>query len=307
MHFLVPRAAFLRNEEGEIEVKSLNIASPTREARALLNTYRDFINETYGLASPTDSARARLVRLSEPTRRIPFQQACMAPTGNSLLASIHQRLAMARDAGEKFHGPTRLRDDLRLLIAHSIRQEFDEGRIRNRDDVVAFLEREGLKITRLRRDSLTVEIPGFQDYFPAAQKQDGRVRLQGILFCETFDVAHVTQKEKSPLPASDKPQNPETAQTLMDRLEVLKERRATYHQSRYRLSSTSDKPHSGESLPSYLDRTLGNEAMSQSQKALHIRQRQTRKRRRKRRYRDVRQVIWHETIWSQEAHCGRRL
>ena len=167
MHFLLPRAAFLRDEAGEIQVKSLNIAPPTREARRLLNTYRDFMNETYGLASPTDPARARLVSVSDPGHRMPLHQELALPAGGALLAAIHQRLAAARDQGEKFQGPTPLRDDIRLIIADAVRREFAAGRIRNRDDVVSYLRREGLNITRLRRDSLTVEIPGFQDYFPA--------------------------------------------------------------------------------------------------------------------------------------------
>lgn len=304
MHFLMPRAAFVRDEDGEIEVKSLNIAPPTMEARRLLNTYRDFINATYGLASPTNPARARLVSISDPGHPKAMRPEREIPAGGTVLAAIHQRLAKARDQGETFQGPTQLRADIRLLIAESVRQEFAAGRIRNREDVVLFLNREGLSITRLRRDSLTVEIPGFRDYFPTARKQDGRVRLQGILFCETFDVGNFNRRLSPPPPSSytERP-NPEAAQLLSQELATLKERRASYHQSRYRVSPAASVPHAGESLQGFLDRTLGGQALSPApqQQALHRRQRLTRKRRRKRRQQALRQAMWHETIWSQEA------
>ena len=304
MHFLLPRAAFLRDEAGEIQVKSLNIAPPTREARRLLNTYRDFMNETYGLASPTDPARARLVSVSDPGHRRPLHQERALPTGGTLLAAIHQRLAAARDQGEKFQGPTQLRDDIRLIIADGVRREFDAGRIRHRDDVVSYLQREGLNITRLRRDSLTVEIPGFHDYFPLARKQDGRVRLQGILFCETLDVANLNRPLSPPLPSPyDEGPKLEAAERLWRELATLKERRAAYHQGRYRFSPAASAPEAGESLQGFLGRTLGAQALSpvSDPQALHLRRQRIRKRRRKRRHQALRHVQWQETIWSQEA------
>jgi hypothetical protein len=128
--------------------------------------------------------------------------------------------------------------------------------------------------------------------------------LQGILFCETLDVANLNRPPSPPLPSPyDEHPKPEAAERLWRELETLKERRAAYHQGRYRFSPAASAPEAGESLQGFLGRTLGAQALSpvSDPQALHLRRQRIRKRRRKRRHQALRHVQWQETIWSQEA------
>ena len=249
MHFLTPRVELSTG-------RSLNIAPPTFEARNLLNTYRDMINASYGLASPNDPKRARDVGIENPVSELRDVRADEG--ADRLLNRIWRRLEDAREEGEKFRGTTKLREELRLIVSAYVRGAVDDGRISSREDVIAFLEGEGLAVTRTRKDSVTIAIPGLQAAFPELEAKDARIRLRGGLFAEDFNPEADGERSGAAL-HFDRP-DPEYAASLARRLEDLKEKRAAYHRSRYG-GSAADNENFLPDLGKWMENRLGPQAI----------------------------------------------
>ena len=149
LHFVTPRMELVSG-------KSLNIHPPGQVSQRLYDTFRSMINAEYGLADPTDPARARDVSL---------------PNHLAKLQADASRKGKALDA------------DIREAITAYVRREVEAGRIRNQAGVVRYLQRAGYEITRAGEDYVTV-------MHPETKK---RLRLKGGLYSrEGFNARETT-------------------------------------------------------------------------------------------------------------------
>ena len=152
LNFVIPRVELSTG-------KSLNIAPPGKATRQLFDTFRSMINAEYGLADPDDPTRARAVSLPHHIAK--------------LVAA-----AAREGASPALKGPTALRQTIIEAVTMHVRQEVTAGRITNRDDVAAYLERQGYAITRTGKDYLTIVEP----------ETGERIRLKGGLYSQArFD------------------------------------------------------------------------------------------------------------------------
>jgi hypothetical protein len=221
--------------------KSLNIAPPRKATRELFDTFRSRWNAEYGLADPDDPARSQAV---------------------SLPNHIAKLLAAARRDGERpaLRGPTALRHKIIEAMTLYVRQEVKAGRVKNRNDVAAFLEQEGYAITRRGTDSLTIVEP----------ETGEKIRLKGGLYSQTHFDPLQPERERTIYNRPD----PERAAVLAEKLDGLAADRAKYHQQRYgsrdlgeplSLDRNGPEPpgqrHGVEPLAQYLERQLGQEAI----------------------------------------------
>jgi len=138
LHFVTPRIELVSG-------KSLNIHPPGRVSQALFDTFRSQVNAEYGLADPTDPARARDVSL---------------PNHIAKLQADASRKGKALDT------------DIREAITSYVRREVEAGRIEDQAGVVRYLKNAGYEITRSGEDYITV-------MHPETQK---RLRLKGGLY-----------------------------------------------------------------------------------------------------------------------------
>ena len=150
------RIAFRDAAHGIGVRKSLNIHPPGRVSQRLYDTFRSMVNAEYGLADPTDPARARDVSL---------------PNHIAKLQADASRKGKALDA------------DIREAITAYVRREVEAGRIRNQAGVVRYLQKAGYEITRAGENYITV-------MHPETKK---RVRLKGGLYSrEGFNARETT-------------------------------------------------------------------------------------------------------------------
>lgn len=188
LHFVVPRVDLGTG-------KALNIAPPTPASRHLLDTLRETINRCHGFRDPTDPECARSVSL---------------PAHVAKLAAQSRRLGRAA------------RPDIRQAIAGRLEAEVWSGTIRNRSQVIEFLQQQGFRITRAGINYLTVQHPATGE----------RVRLKGTIFREHFR------------PADLRPDagfhDPARLLALEHRLERLVAKRASYHRARFNLEVPSE-------------------------------------------------------------------
>ena len=149
LHFVTPRMELVSG-------KSLNIHPPGRVSQRLYDTFRSMMNAEYGLADPTDPARARDVSL---------------PNHLAKLQADASRKGKALDA------------DIREAITAHVRREVEAGRIRDQAGVVRYLEKAGYEITRAGENYVTV-------MHPETKK---RLRLKGGLYSrEGFNARETT-------------------------------------------------------------------------------------------------------------------
>jgi hypothetical protein len=217
LHFLVPRVELATG-------KSLNIAPPGRSSRTLFDTFRSMVNARYGLADPDDPARARDVSLPAHITRL---KADSARKGKAL------------------------QDDIREVISESVRREFTKGRIRDRRDVVRYLEGQGFTINRQGRDYVTVIMP----------PEGTKIRLKGQMYLE--GPLRVLRASNGEIEAIHDAPDPVKAECMKGQLEGMICARATYHRDRYGTNGTTEhaEPQAGESLREYLRRALGDDAL----------------------------------------------
>ena len=226
LNFLVPRVELSTG-------KSLNIAPPGKASRDLFDTFRSMVNAQYGLADPDDPSRAQDVRLPNHVARV---------------------RADATRKGKALH------DDLRAVITEHVRREVDAGRVKDRGGVEAFLKAQGYTLTRTGKDYLTVLDPTTGD----------KLRLTGGLYHrEQFDPSQSRPQVRYGMP------DPDRAAQLAATLERLTATRARYHQTRYGSPDGHDpRPHTRtgpelpgpeEGLTGYVQRTLGEDAITPQQ------------------------------------------
>ena len=258
MHFLTPRTIFLRDADGRLQPKSINIAPPGDASKAIIAAFQELQNALYGWASPRDPARQRDVVLSVTGSRIPMDQKHIAPDGK-LLETLQNRLAEAKTNGEKFRGTSRVRDDLRLAIASHLRREVDAGHIHDREGVITYLQEQGLTVRRTRSESITVGIPGLSATFPDLAEKDGCIRLQGGLFREEFDPSRpdIDKPGDKKKPIYGRP-DPERATDLDAVLNRLTQARAEYNAKRYDKRVSPDNDNSAASFARTIARMVNS-------------------------------------------------
>jgi hypothetical protein len=180
----------------------------------------------------------------------------------SLPNHIAKLLAAARRDGEPpaLRGATALRHKIIEAVTMHVRQEVKGGRIKNRDDVEAFLKQEGYAISRAGEDYLTIVEPETRE----------KIRLKGGLYSKGHFDPRQPDQERIVYNRPD----PERAAVLAEKLEGLAAARAKYHRERYGprdlgepLSQDLNGPPSPdrgpgvEPLAQYLERELGQEAI----------------------------------------------
>jgi hypothetical protein len=172
------------------------------------------------------------------------------------------------EAGEKLKGTTRLREDLRQSINAYVRAEVEAERIANREAVLAYLEKEGLTITRATGQALTVLVPGTLEFFegsPDEAQKHAVIRLKGGLYArDDFDPAR-----KAARPKRYAQPDPEREAQFAEQHERLKAMRRAYHLKRYgardllepKPIDRSERAPEIEALDDYVQRVLGDEAI----------------------------------------------
>jgi hypothetical protein len=262
LHFLVPRIELAT-------MRSLNIRPPGSKAGDLFDSFRSMINARYALADPDDPARAQDVTMSNVFAKLGvYDDAQPRQEAQPLAAVLRERVRQGLEAGEKLKGTTRLREDLRQGISAYVRAEVEAGRIADREDVLAYLEKEGLTITRATGKAITVLVPGTLDFFegrPSEAQKHAVIRLKGGLYSrDDFDPARRVERPKryaQPDPARE-------AQ-FSEKLERLKAMRRAYHLKRYgarglpepRPIDRNDRAPQIEALDDYVQRILGDDAI----------------------------------------------
>jgi hypothetical protein len=138
LHFISPRVELISG-------KSLNMAPPGRESRALFDTWRSKTNAELGLADPDDPARRRVVSLSSRIAKLLKQRP-------------HD--AAARQA------------NVRQSLAQFLLERIREGSVRDHADVVRAFKQAGFKVVRQGERYMTVLHPTTGERF----------RLRGACF-----------------------------------------------------------------------------------------------------------------------------
>jgi hypothetical protein len=191
------------------------------------------------LADPDDPARAQAV---------------------SLPNHIAKLIAAAKREGERpaLKGPTALRHSIIEGVTEYVRREVDAGRVKSREDVTAYLRRQGYEIVRQGKEYLTIVEPETRE----------KIRLKGGFY---------SQERFDPRPAVEVRYNtpdPERAAALAAKLEGLAAARARYHRERYRPRDSGQQrdrdqgelppPGQGgevEPLAEYMTRAIGADAI----------------------------------------------
>jgi Relaxase/Mobilisation nuclease domain len=269
LNFLIPRVELSTG-------KSLNIRPPGAKAGDLFDSFRSMINARYGLADPDDPARAQDVSMSNIFAKLGvYDDAPPAAEARPLSHTLRERVEKGHQAGEALKGPTRLREDLRQAITAYVRDAVENGSLADRDGVAAYLEAEGLTVTRATKSALTVLVPGTLDFFAGAAPQEAQkhaaIRLKGGLYSsEAFNARERTERPKR----YARPDPTREAQ-FAEQLERLTTYRAAYHRQRYGARQAPeplpiDRSHPEpqiEPLADYTQRVLGDEAILASREA----------------------------------------
>jgi hypothetical protein len=220
LHFLTPRVELATG-------KSLNIAPPGSQSRALFDAFRSMINAEYGLADPDDPARSQAV-------------------------SLPNHLAKLAKAAERAGKATR--EDIREVITARVTEQIVAGKITDRDGIETYLKGEGFTVTRSGKDYIGVIEPS----------GGARIRLKGGMYSqERFASVRAALGQIKGVP--DRP-DPERAVMHADTLKRLTEARARFHRERYPLpeweaEARTREPLPGEKLDTYLERALEEQAL----------------------------------------------
>ena len=151
VNFAMPRGIW--GPDGRL--RSLNPHYPHPQSREIWSAYRDLLNHRFGWADPMDPARLR--ELALPDWRLKL-------AAESRRAGFEQEL------------------DPRLELLTLVRSEIDAGRIRDRGQVLDFLDqqsgRRGSVVLRVGQDHITIG--------PPTARPHERMRLKGPIFSESF-------------------------------------------------------------------------------------------------------------------------
>lgn len=180
----MPRA--LLNGSGLL--RSINPHPPGPESRKLWDAFRDVLNCRHGWADPEDPARAQLVSTPNWVAKI---------------------TAEAQRAGKED------RKHVTQLVHDYVVEAVALGIVRCRDDLIAQLRGQGIGISRIGRDYITL-----------VNDAGLRIRLRGLAFSETFT-------SPAALPTNRPPKDRLNLPECEARLQGLMEGRATFNISRY--------------------------------------------------------------------------
>jgi hypothetical protein len=204
--------------------KSLNIAPPGKASRELFDTFRSWVNSTWGLADPDDPERSQDVSLPHHLAKL--------------------RAASTRK-GEAY------KEDIREVITAYVRREVDAGRVKDRDGVVAFLKGQGFEIPRTGKEYITV----------IDAESGERIRLKGGLYNrEKFDPGQEAGTIRYGVPD---PERAAELREKLDRLAASRARyNRQRYRSQTQGPSQDLTPGENEKLDDYLHRQLGEEAIT---------------------------------------------
>lgn len=190
LHFLTPRV--------ELETgKSLNIRPPGEQAERQFDDFRSMINARYGLADPTDPARARTV------------------------SSPGHELKIAAEALRKGEKPP---DNMRELIDTVLTQRAVAGLVRDRQTLLEAIRSLGLDVPRAGKAYVTVRDP----------QSNMRWRLKGPLYEETYSLGRTLEAAGRNRERDYSGPDERAARRFAERVARHHATRAEYHQSRYR-------------------------------------------------------------------------
>ena len=246
LHFVTPRV--------ELETgKSLNIAPPGWAN--YFRPWRDYWNYSEGWASPDDPRRARTYQ----------------PGYEALIDAQNHRLELA---GKAKHS----REDIRKEITTCLTENIQQQKIKNRKDVIQFLQQSGLEITRQGENYLTV-------YSDEIGK---RVRLKGGIYQEFWPDEKLLSPEEMQPP--DRISELIRAREALEELEPRVNKRAEYNQQKYNAGKPQQLT-TREYIPlaHFLELQLGNDSVFKWSKELQPKLR-------KRRYQDSRVENVHKSV-----------
>ncbi len=191
LHFVTPRVELQTG-------KSFNIRPPGERTKQHFDDFRSEINARYGLADPTDPARARNVARPD-----------------------HELKIAAQGLRDGHKSPESVRD----LIDAVLSQRAAEGLISTRGDVVTHVKDLGFDVTRTGKDYITVSEP-----------QSGqRWRLKGGLYAREFEldrcVERAAKQRERDYSTSSRPR----ASHYAGRVERHIAARAEYNAERYKV------------------------------------------------------------------------
>jgi hypothetical protein len=139
-----PRAVL----NGQGLLRSINPHPPGAESQKLWDAFRDVLNCRFGWADPEDPARARLVSVPNWVEKIASE---------------------ARRAGKE------TRTHVAQHVAAYVHEAVARGQVTSRDDLIAKFREQGLAISRIGRDYITL-----------VNEAGARIRLRGRAFSEEF-------------------------------------------------------------------------------------------------------------------------
>lgn len=229
LHFLTPRVELSTG-------KSMNIKPPGARAQEHFDDLRSEINARYGLADPTDPARARGV--SEPDHELKI-------------------------AAEALRSGQKPRESVRVLIDALMSQRAVQGLVRSQNDAIEQLKELGFDVPRSGKDYITVSEP----------ESGQRWRLKGALYAREWDIDRALEAAARGTERDYSKPDPAAARSYAERVERHISARAEYNKGRYRTADTRHRlEHAQEQNPvaerdrveplaGYLARELGDYAI----------------------------------------------
>lgn len=191
LHFLTARVELSTG-------KSMNIRPPGDRSKELFDDVRTLVNHKYGLASPDDPKRSQELALP------------------NYLAKMQ---AHEKRMGEE------VKEDLRQGIHQVIKAQFDQGLIRNRDDVISRLKEAQFEVPRAGKNYITVAVG------------KNKIRMKGLLYEQQFKSTRAIEGKLRDVAIGSKRCPERAIGKVSERLERAIEARASYNHERYRRKS----------------------------------------------------------------------
>jgi 5S rRNA maturation endonuclease (ribonuclease M5) len=231
LHFITPRVELTTG-------KSLNIAPPGWGN--YFRPWRDYWNYSQEWASPDDPQRARAYH----------------PGYQALVDASDRRLELAEKS-------THTREDYRQIITNYVTENIRLGRVSDRMDAIAVLEKSGFQITRAGEDYITV----------FNEKIGKKLRLKGGIYSASWRLGQGLTEEARSGQETDRSTALSRIRASQTELTTRIKERVKYHQSRYgeneavhqcsmEMVSSPASSNSYEPLNRFLHRQLGDDALA---------------------------------------------
>jgi len=182
--------------------KSFNPAPPGWQKT--FDPLRDYFNARYGWKSPDIDAHPENAREIQPGHR------------------AYQDVRKAVSSGV---------EDPRQAIIEYVQTGIVSGLVKDRKDMIAYLEDAGFEIPRAGKNYITV--------MDSDLESDNRWRLKGALFDENFDFDRTLAAKAARRYGVDRKPDPTKAATFYRQLEQKRGERAQYNQKKYQQSKNS--------------------------------------------------------------------